>query len=75
MSNKWPYELSAIRGGIVSACTNKLCSNNVIISTIITDDDRNDTEYQCVIAIPGTSPSTLQLIKKGNVSILYVAGE
>ena len=39
------------------------------------NDDRNETEHQCVIAIPGAAPSTLVPIERGNVTILYVAGE
>ena len=39
------------------------------------NDDRNDTKYQCVIAIEGEDTMTLQPIERGNVTILYVAGE
>ena len=70
-----PYGLSAIRSSIVSGYTNDLGSNNLIITSIMMDDYRNDTEYQCVIAIPGSAPSTLIPTESGNVTILYVAGE
>ena len=70
-----PHGLSATHGGIVSGYTSDLGSNNLLVTNIMMDDDRNDTEYQCVIAIPGTAPSTLQLTKRGDVSIIYVAGE
>ena len=39
------------------------------------NDDRNDTKYQCVIAIEDEDTMTLQPIERGNVTILYVAGE
>ena len=70
-----PHQLSAIRNGIVHGYTNDLDSNNLTITSIMMDDGRNDTEYQCVIAIPGATPNTLQPVERGNVTILHVAGE
>ena len=55
-----PHGLSAIRGGIVSEYSNDLDRNNLIITNIMMNDDRNDIDYQYVIAIPGSSPSILQ---------------
>ena len=75
IGNTGPYGLSAIRNGIVPGYTNDLNRNNLIITSIMMDDDRNDTEYQCVIAIPGAAPSTLVPTESGNVTVLYVAGE
>ena len=68
-----PYQVGAIRGGIVPGYTNNLGTTNLIIKSIMMDDDRNDTEYQCVIAISDTM--TLISVERGNVTILYVAGE
>ena len=70
-----PYEINAIHGGIVSGYANDLGSNNLLVTSIMMDDDRNDTEHQCVIGISGVLQNTLQLIERGNVFILYVAGE
>ena len=70
-----PYELPAIRGGIVPGYSNDLGSNNLLVTNIMMEDDRNDTEYQCVIGISGVFQNTLQVIERGKVSILYVAGE
>ena len=75
INGRQPYGLSAIRNGIVSGYASDLGSNNLIITSIMMDDDRNDTEYQCVIAIPGATPNTLVAIERGNVTILYVPGE
>ena len=75
IDNSGPYGLSAIRGGIVPGYTNDLNRNNLIITSIMMDDDRNDTEYRCVIAIPGAAPGTLVPTESGNVTVLYVAGE
>ena len=70
-----PHELPAIRGGTVSGYTSDLGSNNLLVTNITMDDDRNDTEHQCVIGISGVFQNALQVIERGNVSILYVAGE
>ena len=70
-----PYELDSIRNGIVTGYTANLGSNNLIIDNIMMNDDRNDTDYQCVIVMPGATPNTLLPIKSGNVTTLYVAGE
>ena len=75
INDRGPYGLSAIRGGIVSGYTINLHSNNLMITSIMMDDDRNDTEYQCVIAIPGVGPDILQPVERGNITILYIAGE
>ena len=72
INDRGPYGLSAIRGGIVSGYTNDLGSNNLTITSIMMDDDRIDTEYQCVIAIPGASPSTLQLIEAMYLSCMLL---
>ena len=70
-----PYELSAIRNGIAPGYTSDLGSNNLLVTNIMMDDDRNGTEHQCVIGISGVFQNTLQVIERGNVSLLYVAGE
>ena len=75
INDRGPYGLSSIRNTIVSGYTINLHSNNLMITSIMMDDDRNDTEYQCVIAIPGVGPDTLQPVERGNITILYVAGE
>ena len=75
INNRGPYGISSIRNGILPRYTNNVPNDNLIIRSIMMDDDRNDTEYQCVIAIPGPTPNTLQPIERGNVTILYVAGE
>ena len=75
INNKGPHGLSAIRNDIVPGYTNKLLTTSLIIESIMMDDDRNDTEHQCVIGISDAETMTLQPVESGIVTILYVAGE
>ena len=73
-----PYGLSTIRNGIVPGYTNTLGSNNLIIENIMTNDDRNDTEYQCVIlpvVMRENDTVMTEITQRSNTTILYVAGE
>ena len=70
-----PHGLNSISNGIVPGYTNDLDTTSLIIKSIMMDDDRNDTEHQCVIAISDTETMTLQPVERGIVTILYVAGE
>ena len=75
IDGRGPYGVNSIQNGIVSGYTTILGSNNLIVENIMMNDDRNDTKYQCVIAIEDEDTMTLQPIERGNVTILYVAGE
>ena len=70
-----PHGLNSISNGIVPGYTNNLGATSLIIKSIMMDDDRNDTEHQCVIGISDAETMTLQLVERSNVTILYVAGE
>ena len=70
-----PYGVNSIQNGIASGYTANLGSNNLIVQNITMNDDRNVTEYQCVIAIEDEDTMFLQPIEMSNVTILYVAGE
>ena len=70
-----PYGLSSIRNGIVPGYTNNLGNTSLIIESIMMDDDRNDTEHQCVIAISDVDKMILQPVERGSKTILYFAGE
>ena len=72
-----PYGLSAIRSNIAPGYTNNLGSNNLIIENIMINDNRNDSEYQCVIittVMRGNNVVT-EITQRSNATILYVAGE
>ena len=70
-----PYGVNAIQNGIATGYTAQLGSNNLIVQNITMNDDRNGSEYQCVIAIENENTMVLQPMESGNVTILYIAGE
>ena len=70
-----PRGLSSIRNGIVPGYTNNLSTTSLIIKSIMINDDRNGTEYRCVIAISNADTMTEQPVERGSKTILYVAGE
>ena len=67
-----PYRMNAMRSGILSRHTATLGSNNLIVQNIMINDDRNGSDYRCVI-VPAQGRLTLaDIIKESD---LYVAGE
>ena len=75
INNRGPHGLNSIHNGILPGYSNNLGTTSLIIKSIMMDDDRNDTEHQCVIGISDTDTMILQPVERGNVIILYVAGE
>ena len=71
--NMGPYRINAIRGGVLAEYTATLDSNNLIVQNIMMNDDRNGTDYRCVI-VQGT-PSIANIMKESAPTILYVAGK
>ena len=71
VNNMGPYGINALRNGILAGYNTTLGSNNLIVENIMMNDDRNDTEYQCVIVSQGTS--TIQ--RESDLIFLLVAGE
>ena len=70
-----PYRISAIRNGSLAGHTANQDSNNLIVKKIMTNDDRNGSEYRCVI-VPAHGAITLANITgESYPTILYVAGE
>ena len=73
-----PYGLSTIHNGTVSGYTNNLSSSNLIIENIMMNDDRNGTEYQCVIltvVMRENDTVMTEITQRSDTTILYVAGE
>ena len=48
-----------------------ISGNNLIVENIMMNDDRNNTEYRCVIITQGTTT----ILRQSDPTILYVAGE
>ena len=72
-----PHGLSAIRNGIAPGYANNLGNNNLIIKNIMMNDNRNDSEYQCVIimTIMRGNNAVTEITQRSNATTLYVAGE
>ena len=69
-----PYRISALRSGILARHNTTLGSNNLIVENIVMNDDRNGSDYRCVIVPPqGILPGII--IDESDPTILYVAGE
>ena len=70
-----PYRINALRNDILVGHTTTLGSNNLIVENIMINDDRNDSDYRCVI-IPAQGMITVaDIIDESDPTILYVAGE
>ena len=69
ISNGAPYRSNALLNGIVDGYSAN--GNNLIVENIMMNDDRNTTEYQCVIITVGTTT----ILRQSNRTFLYVAGE
>ena len=71
-----PYRLNAIRGGALAGYTGAgPDSNNLIVENIMMNDDRNGSDYRCVIVPSTGTPSLGNIIEESDPTILYVAGE
>ena len=70
-----PYRIGAIRNGFLAGYTGRLGSNNLIVENIMMNDDRNGSDYRCVI-VPAHGRLTLaDIVEESDPVILYVAGK
>ena len=74
INNHVLYTVQQLDNGILTGYSTN--GNNLIIENIMMNDDRNDTEYSCVI-VPSTvsQPLLIDIIDESDPTILYVAGE
>ena len=71
-----PFRLNALLNGVVAGYSTRLNENNLIVKNITMNDNRNDTEYRCVITTQDTTQgATPTILRSGDPTILYVAGE
>ena len=72
-----PYRLNTIRAGLLAGYTGvtDTDSNNLIVENIMINDDRNGSDYRCVIVPAQGTPSLGNIIEESDPTILYVAGE
>ena len=70
-----PYGINSLRSGILTGHSATLGGNNLIVENIMMNDDRNGSDYRCVI-IPAQGMITFDdIIDVSDPTILYVAGE
>ena len=65
------YGVYALNNGILPGYRADVNNNNLIVENLVMNDDRNDTEYQCVVVISGTTT----VLNIGDPTFLYVAGK
>ena len=75
VNNMGPYEISALRSGILAGYTTTLDSNNLIVENIMMNDDRNGSDYRCAVVPAQGMITVADIIDESDPTILYVAGE
>ena len=68
------YGVSFLSNSGVRGYSADLLSNNLIIKNITMNDNRNTTEYQCVIHISMGHLGHEEVVESGDIIILHVAG-
>ena len=64
------YGVSSLNGGSLPGYSADIHNSNLIVKNIVMNDNRNNSEYRCVIRISG------EIVNDGNETLLlYVAGE
>ena len=68
------YTVQQLHNGILTGYSSN--GNNLIIENIVVNDDRNETEYECVtVSNTVSNPTVADIMDKSDPTILYVAGE
>ena len=65
-----PYSLQQLHNGILTGYSTN--GNNLIIENIMMNDNRNDTEYNCVVV---WKDDMQEILEMGHTIILFVMGE
>ena len=65
-----PYSLQQLRDGILPGYSTN--GSNLIIQNIMINDDRNDTEYRCVIV---WIDDLKEILEEGDAIFLFIMGE
>ena len=74
INNGAPDTVVQLHNGILAGYSTN--GNNLIIENIMMNDDRNETEYICVILSSTVSqPTIADIIDESDPTILYVTGE
>ena len=63
------YTVDSLSTGILNGYSVDINSSNLIVKNIVMNDNRNNTEYRCVIILSGI------IAEDSDPTFLYVAGE
>ena len=63
------YGVAALSGGELDGYSADVISSNLMVKNIVMNDDRNNTEYKCVIIMSD------MIVNDSDPTFLYVAGE
>ena len=63
------YDVSSLNRGVLPGYSANLNKSNLIVKNIEMNDNRNNTEYRCVIIMSG------EIVNDSDTTFLYVAGE
>ena len=69
--NHAPRGVQSLINGILHGYSADVNNDNLIVQNIVMNDNRNDTEHQCVIVISGTTT----VVNRSEPTFLYVAGK
>ena len=79
INNMGPYKVNSLRSEVLAGHIGEQetdpNSNNIIVQNIMMNDDRNGSDYRCVIVPAQGTPSLADIIEESNPTILHVAGE
>ena len=68
------YTVQQLHNGILTGYSSN--GNNLIIENIMMNDDKNNTEYECVtVSRMLSQPNVANIVDKSDPTILYVAGK
>ena len=65
-----PHTVSGLHNGIAAGYSANIATNNLIVENIMMNDDKNNTEYRCVIR-----QGTTTIRRQSDPTTLYVVGE
>ena len=79
VNNGGPYKIISIYGDTLTGYNANIDGGNLIVENIMMNDNRNGSEYECVIAHLPADPEDVitlaDIINKSDPTYLYVAGK
>ena len=75
MIDQISHGVQSLANGFVARYSANIFNHNLIIKNITVNDDRNETWYQSVTLRSIEGSHYHEVLERGNITILYVAGE